>query len=33
MSGLAGTKATTAFDESGNVVIPLLKNFEKGFFS
>ena len=29
MSGLAGTKATTAFDESGNVVIPLLKNFEK----
>ena len=29
MSGLAGTRATTAFDESGNVVIPLLKNFEK----
>ena len=25
MSGLAGTRATTAFDESGNVVIPLLK--------
>ena len=30
MSGLAGTRATTAFDESGdNVIIPLLKNFEK----
>jgi DnaJ-domain-containing protein 1 len=29
MSGLAGTRATTAFDDSGNVVIPLLKNFEK----
>jgi len=30
LSGLSGTRATSAFDDSGNnVIIPLLKNYEK----